>query len=70
LALTDFSPKDGANSFVTQSNVWGKLRAKIRDVGVINIRGDMDPNTRDVVDFNIQATAFDTGVQVFGSAGT
>eukprot|EP00529_Nitzschia_sp_RCC80_P030903 CAMPEP_0113481298 /NCGR_PEP_ID=MMETSP0014_2-20120614/22337_1 /TAXON_ID=2857 /ORGANISM="Nitzschia sp." /LENGTH=290 /DNA_ID=CAMNT_0000374791 /DNA_START=96 /DNA_END=968 /DNA_ORIENTATION=- /assembly_acc=CAM_ASM_000159 len=68
IAVTDFSPKGGVESVVTQSNVWGKLRALVPGVGVINVRGDMDPNARDVVDLNIQATAFDTGIQVVGAA--
>ena len=55
---------------MTQSNVWGKVRALVPGVGVINVRGDMDPSARDVVDLNIQATAFDTGIQVVGVAGT
>jgi hypothetical protein len=68
--VTDFSPKGGVETVVTEANVWGKLRSLIPGVGVITIRGDMDPNARDVIDLNIQASAFDTGIQIVGSAGT
>jgi hypothetical protein len=52
--------------------VWGKLKRIFSNVGggsVITVRGEMDANTRDVVDLDIQASGFGSGIKVTGSAG-
>ncbi|KAG7339572.1 hypothetical protein IV203_025090 [Nitzschia inconspicua] len=47
--------------------VWGKLKKSFPDV-TLSVRGEMDANARDIVDVNIQASGFGTGIQVTGSA--
>lgn len=59
---------DVSTPMAPSANLWGKLRKIIPGVGMITVRGDMDPNSRDVADLNIQLNAFDTGIQVVGSA--
>lgn len=46
------------------------MKRSIPDIGgAVTIRGEMDANERDVVDLDIQASGFGTGLRVTGSAG-
>jgi hypothetical protein len=35
----------------------------------VSVRGEMDANARDMVDLDVQASGFGTGLKVTGSAG-
>jgi hypothetical protein len=53
------------------ATVWGKLKRAIPEIGgVLSVRGEMDANQRDIVDLDIQASGYGTGIQLTGAAGT
>jgi hypothetical protein len=53
-----------------QTFVWGKLQRSFPDFGAtVSVRGEMDANARDMVDLDVQASGFGTGLKVTGSAG-
>lgn len=50
--------------------VWGKLKRTIPNIGLFSVRGEMDANEREMIDLDIQASGFGTGLKVTGSART
>ena len=51
-----------------QTNLWGTLK-KTLSFGDFSVRGDVNVNTRDIVDLDVRANAYGTSLQLLGYAG-